>query len=168
MEGFSADDGAPYTAKEAAINYPVPIGLRSAIDSEGEANKEINASDQAQNNTDEAIMHHSGVVDNVAYARVVTGSKNISDGIAKHVNYFVNTYAKYDDYKYATISTSNRAGFYIDPELPTLQIDLEQGYFKPKVEEIDGQYKVHFGWDYDNSTIDDVSSTCLLYTSRCV
>ena len=163
MEGFSADDGATYTAKEAAINYPVPIGLRMAIDSEGEANKEINASDQAQNNTDEAIMHHSGVVDNVAYARVVTGSKNISDGIAKHVNYFVNTYAKYDDYKYATISTSNRAGFYIDPELPTLQIDLEQGYFKPKVEEIDGQYKVHFGWDYDNSTIDDVSSTMLKY-----
>ena len=48
MEGFSADDGATYTAKEAAINYPVPIGLRMAIDSEGEANKEINASDQAQ------------------------------------------------------------------------------------------------------------------------
>lgn len=161
MEGFTSENGEMYTQEEAAINYPVPIGFRLAIDSEGVEDKNINESDPKENNTDAEIMHHEGVVNNSAHVNVKTGPRGNSDGIAKHVNYFMSTHAKYDDYKYATISKVNRAGFYIDPELPTLAIDLEQGYFKPARKETD--QSIYFSWNYDNSKIEDTASKVLKY-----
>lgn len=164
MEGFTDDDGNTYSESNAAINYPVPVGLR--LNTTGKDNKGVDENDPQRQNITEDIMHDEGVVDNCAYISVVTGPKDISDGVAKHVNYFATTYGRYDDYKYSAISTSCRAGFYIDPELPTLQIGMEQAYYKASMEESssgDGNMVSHYRWDYSGTTIDDTASKMLKY-----
>ena len=115
-------------------------------------------------NISKDIMHDDGVVNNCAYVSVITGPKNSSDGIAKHVNYFATTYGKYDDYKYSSISTRCRAGFYIDPELPTLEIELDQAYYRATLKkDASGKHKSYYSWDYNNTLIDDTTSKVLKY-----
>ncbi len=163
MEAFSDENGKSYTQEEAAINYPVPKGLRMAIDSEGVSNQEINISDPKEENTDEQIMHHESVVKNCAYVSINTSMLDTSDGILKHVNFYGSAYAKYDDHKISAISKSNRAGYYIDPELPTLEIEYEQGYFKGTTAEVEGIVQTSFAWDYNNSAINVEMSNILKY-----
>lgn len=164
MEGFTDDDGNTYSESNAAINYPVPVGLK--LDTTGKDNKGVDENDPKRQNIAEDIMHNQGVVDNCAYISVTTDPEDISDGVAKHVNYFATTYGRYDDYKYSAISTSCRAGFYVDPELPTLQIGMDQAYYKATSEESasgDGSRVSHYRWDYGGSTIDDTASMMLKY-----
>ena len=101
MEGFTDDTGKRYSESNAAINYPVPVGLR--LNTTGKDNKGVDQLDPDRENISKDIMHDDGVVNNCAYVSVITGPKNPSDGIAKHVNYFATTYGKYDDYKYSSI-----------------------------------------------------------------
>ncbi len=164
MEGFTDDDGNTYSESNAAINYPVPVGLK--LNTTGKDNKGVDENDPKRQNIAKDIMHNQGVVDNCAYISVTTGPEDISDGVAKHVNYFATTYGRYDDYKYSAISTSCRAGFYVDPELPTLQIGMKQAYYKATSEESasgDGSRVSHYRWDYGGSTIDDTASMMLKY-----
>ena len=129
-------------------------------------NKDVDYSDTIRQNIAEDIMHNQGVVDNCAYISVTTGPEDISDGVAKHVNYYATTYGRYDDYKYSANSTSCRAGFYVDPELPTLQIGMDQAYYKATSEESasgDGSRVSHYRWDYGLSTFDDTAILMLKY-----
>lgn len=162
MEGFTDDTGKRYSESNAAINYPVPVGLR--LNTTGKDNKGVDQLDPDRENISKDIMHDDGVVNNCAYVSVITGPKNSSDGIAKHVNYFATTYGKYDDYKYSSISTRCRAGFYIDPELPTLEIELDQAYYRATLKkDASGKHKSYYSWDYNNTLIDDTTSKVLKY-----
>ena len=155
MEGFNE-----YSAENAAINYPVPVGLK--LNTADQNGKEVDDNDPDRENTSEEIMHDSGVVGNCAYVSVVTGPR-VSDGVTKHVNYFATIYGKYDDCKYGAISKQDRAGFYIDPELPTLEIDMEQAYFKASLVGEGTDTHREYEWSYQDRIIDDTASNVLKY-----
>lgn len=162
MEGFTDSNNHTYSEKNAAINYPVPVGLR--LNTTGKDGKGVDELDPDRENTSDEIMHHKDVLKNCAYVSVITGPRNSSDGIAKHINYFARTFGKYDDYKYSAISTRSRAGFYVDPELPTLQIELQQAYYKATMKkDDDGVHRSYYHWDYENALIDDTTSKVLKY-----
>ena len=163
MEGFTDGNDNTYTADNAAINYPVPVGLK--LDTTGTDGQDVDEKDKERNNTSEAIMHDPNVVNNCAYVSVKTGPHNTIESIAKHVNFFARSYGKYDDNKYSALTKDDRAGYYIDPELPTLRIDMRQAYFKPNsIDPSDGsEAYTEFGWSYENPIIDDKLSKVLKY-----
>lgn len=48
MEGFTDDDGNTYSESNAAINYPVPVGLK--LDTTGKDNKGVDENDPKRQN----------------------------------------------------------------------------------------------------------------------
>ena len=76
----------------------------------------------------------------------------------KHLNYFATIWAKYDDNKFGKISDTNRTGFYVNPQLPYLSINIFGKYFSLTNENDRSYYK----W-IDDLTINPDFSTTLKY-----
>ncbi len=70
----------------------------------------------------------------------------------RHINDFATGWAKYDDTQYSVDSERSRAGYYISRELPVLEIDMKNYYYKI------GRYngEVLYKWE-DNIVINSAS-----------
>lgn len=79
----------------------------------------------------------------------------------RHVNHFVNAWARYDDKQYAAIANRSRAGYFITREMPILEVDLKAKYFKRAKNDETGKYE--YSWS-DDVMISD-SSKMLKYTA---
>ena len=76
----------------------------------------------------------------------------------KHLNYFATIWAKYDDYKFGSISNTERAGFYVNPQLPYLSANIYGKYFA----QVNDENRTFYKW-VDDLTINPDFSTDLKY-----
>ena len=61
-------------------------------------------------------------------------------------NHFASVILRSDDFKYAVSGEVSRVGFYLDPQLPWLGIDIDAKYFS-------GAAKTAYKWDSNTSGI---------------
>ena len=122
--------------------YVVPNGFRLAIDADSSeaGNQEMNDIDPKHENVDplpdsvtskaDANGEYTSAdakIGNAAFI-VLTGSH--LSATRRHVNHFATGWAGYDDTQYCVDSERSRAGYYISRELPVLEIDMKNQYYK--------------------------------------
>ena len=97
----------------------------------------------------------------VGNAAFVIAAMSHQNATRRHVNHFVNAWARYDDKQYAAIANRSRAGYFITREMPILEVDLKAKYFKRAKNDETGKYE--YSWS-DDVMISD-SSKMLKYTA---
>ena len=146
-EPFTAD-GVSYNEEQAPIYYPVPVGFRLDVDADPmqDGKQEMDDWDPNHLNKDEPSQD---VKDRSAQVLLQTAKLDIA-GMYKHTNHFATLYPKYDDQKYAVVSARTRAGFYVDPELPTVDLTIKTKYFS-------GNYSQGYTWKLSNNVSPNTS-----------
>ena len=153
-EGFEAN-GTTYSDEQAPIYYPVPVGFRLDVDADGNTDngkQEMDDVDEERLNKEEPVEN---VLANTAYVKLRTAQYGEDDGINKHTNHFITAFPKYDDTKYAQISDRARGGFYVDPEVPVVDLSIQALYFS-------GSKPTGYQWK-DNIIVDSETSNMLKY-----
>lgn len=74
-----------------------------------------------------------------------------------HNNHFASVILRSDDFKYAVSGDESRVGFYLDPQLPWLGIDIDAKYFS-------GAANKEYKWDSNTSGISSGTGKMLKYT----
>ncbi len=153
-----------YVVSSKTGNYAVPKGFRLAIDADPEkdGNQEMNEIDPEHENVEplpESVTSEpdengeyseDAKIGNAAFI-MLTGSH--LSATRRHVNHFATGWARYDDTQYCVDSMRSRAGYYIARELPVIEIDMNNQYFKiGKNQEGKSEYK----WS-DDIVINDAS-----------
>lgn len=153
-----------YVVSSKTGNYAVPKGFRLAIDADPEkdGNQEMNEIDPEHENVEplpESVTSEpdengeyseDAKIGNAAFI-MLTGSH--LSATRRHVNHFATGWARYDDTQYCVDSMRSRAGYYITRELPVIEIDMNNQYFKiGKNQEGKSEYK----WS-DDIVINDAS-----------
>ncbi len=153
-----------YVVSSKTGNYAVPKGFRLAIDADPEkdGNQEMNEIDPEHENVEplpESVTSEpdengeyseDAKIGNAAFI-MLTGSH--LSATRRHVNHFATGWARYDDTQYCVDSMRSRAGYYIAGELPVIEIDMNNQYFKiGKNQEGKSEYK----WS-DDIVINDAS-----------
>lgn len=153
-EAFTAAGGTHFNEVQAPIYYPVPVGFRLDVDAdEVESGKqEMDEVDPERLNKEEPTQN---VLDNTAYVMLQSEQFGEDDGAHKHTNHFVTAFPKYDDKKYAQISQRARGGFYVDPEVPVVNLSIQPMYFS-------GSATLGFQWE-DNVIVNSETSNMLKY-----
>ncbi len=130
-----------YVVSSKTGNYAVPKGFRLAIDADPEkdGNQEMNEIDPEHENVEplpESVTSEpdengeyseDAKIGNAAFI-MLTGSH--LSATRRHVNHFATGWARYDDTQYCVDSMRSRAGYYIARELPVIEIDMNNQYFK--------------------------------------
>ena len=153
MEAFSDDENS-YNVKQAPIYYPVPKGFRIDIDADGDSSngkQEMDEVDPERKNKEEPARN---VKDNSAHISLNLEQKS-DDGSTKHNNHLASIFPGYDDSKFGDISGSARAGYYVDPEVPTVNVGITTYYFG-------GGAAKGYEWN-DDVIVDSNSSNMLKY-----
>ncbi|SCH12423.1 Serine-aspartate repeat-containing protein D precursor [uncultured Ruminococcus sp.] len=153
-QGFISEEGVTYSAEQAPIYYPVPAGFRLDVDASDQLDgkQEMDDVDPERYNKDELAQD---VQDNSAYIELNTRRRDLDDddGKNKHSNHFVTGFPQYDDRKHTLTSERARGGYYVDPEVPTVDLGIDVLYFTG------GPIK---GYKWDNNVIIDSSSSTML------
>ena len=140
------------------VKYPVPKGFRLSVDADPNTTgkQEMDEIDPKRENTKELP---DSVKDNAAYIRL---SSAHTDGSGKrlHLNNFATGWSRYDDSQYGATSAAARAGYYVNAELPYMQVDLKPYYFH-RYQKEDKTYG--FEWSDTDMLIKQNFSTMLKY-----
>ncbi|MDE7124451.1 MAG: hypothetical protein K2N83_03030, partial [Eubacterium sp.] len=155
--------------------YLVPTNFRLAIDADPDTEGVQNMDDIDPEHeninplpdcvTSNIKVLESGKIDrdnsetgNAAFVITALSHQNAT---RRHVNHFVNAWARYDDEQYGAIATRSRGGYFITREMPVLEVDLKAKYFKRTRDDETGKYV--YMWS-DDVMISD-SSKMLKYTA---
>ncbi len=155
--------------------YLVPQNFRLAIDADPDTDGVQNMDDidpdhENLNPLPESITSdikflESGELDvdncQMGDAAFVIAAMSHQNATRRHVNHFVNAWARYDDEQYGAIANRSRAGYFITREMPVLEVDLKAKYFKRAKNDETGKYE--YSWS-DDVMISD-SSKMLKYTA---
>ncbi len=140
------------------VKYPVPKGFRLSVDADPNTDgiQEMDEVDPKRDNINELPQ---SIKDNAAYVRL---SSAHMDGSGKrlHLNNFATGWSRYDDSQYSATSSAARAGYYVNAELPYMQVDLEPYYFH-RYQKEDKTYG--FEWSDTDMLIKQNFSTMLKY-----
>ncbi len=158
-----------YVISSEDEQYVVPSGFRLDIDADSETDgkQEMNEIDPKHDNVEElpnnVVSKHDkdGIYtedENIGNAAFVMMRQSHLEKTKQHVNHFVTGWTKYDDTQYCVDSERSRAGYYIAVELPVMEIDLTNQYFKNARVDDD----IIFKWS-DDIVINDTSNM-LKYT----
>ena len=156
-------------------SYLVPRNFRLAIDADPDMDGVQNMDDidpehENLNPLPESITSdikflESGELDldnsKMGSAAFVIAAMSHQNATRRHVNHFVNAWARYDDEQYGAIASRSRAGYFITREMPVLEVDLKAKYFKRARNDETGKYE--YSWS-DDVMISD-SSKMLKYTA---
>ena len=153
---IKADDS---TDAKATQKYPVPQGFRLDIDADPTTPNTKEEMDDIDPNRDNVKELPDSVKDNAAYVQLTTAHKT-SSSVKLHANNFATTWARYDDAQYSALSSAARAGYFVNTELPAIQVDLVPYYFHRYKKE-DETYG--FEWSDTDMVIKQGFSTMLKY-----
>ncbi|MFQ9922888.1 MAG: SdrD B-like domain-containing protein [Beduini sp.] len=144
---------------KATQKYPVPQGFRLDIDADSTTSDKKEEMDEIDPNRDNVKELPDSVKNNAAYIQLTTAHKN-STTVKLHANNFATAWARYDDTQYSALSNAARAGYFVNTELPAIQVDLVPYYFhRYKIDE----ENYGFEWSDTDMVIKQGFSTMLKY-----
>ena len=144
---------------KATQKYPVPQGFRLDIDADPSTTDKKEEMDEIDPNRDNVKELPDSVKDNAAFIQLTTSHKT-STTVKLHANNFATAWARYDESQYTALSTAARAGYFVNTELPAIQVDLVPYYFHRYKKE-DESYG--FEWSDTDMVIKQGFSTMLKY-----
>ncbi|MCU6761032.1 Serine-aspartate repeat-containing protein D precursor [uncultured Roseburia sp.] len=152
-ESFTGEDNTKYSDVQAPVYYPVPAGFRMDIDADGDDSNGKQEMDDIDPERLNRVEAEQNVRDNCAFIELQTAPKNDDDGVNKHTNHFAAAFPQYDDYKFSQTSERARAGFYVDPEVPVVDLTIDTLYFGGSIQK---------GYQWDSNVIVDTGISKVL------
>ncbi|MFQ9093389.1 MAG: hypothetical protein ACLR5S_03175 [Ruminococcus sp.] len=144
------------TDAEAPRYFPVPKGLYMNADADD--------AEEGRQDRNDVDKDHYGLVslsesikENSPHVAFTTAPNDTSIANSVHNNHFASVILRSDDFKYAVSGEVSRVGFYLDPQLPWLGIDIDAKYFS-------GAAKTAYKWDSNTSGISSSTGKMLKYT----
>ena len=127
-------------------------------------NADADDAEEGRQDRNDVDKDHYGLVslsesikENNPHVAFTTAPNDTSIANSVHNNHFASVILRSDDFKYAVSGEVSRVGFYLDPQLPWLGIDIDAKYFS-------GAAKTAYKWDSNTSGISSSTGKMLKYT----
>ena len=127
-------------------------------------NADADDAEEGRQDRNDVDKDHYGLVslsesikENSPHVAFTTAPNDTSIANSVHNNHFASVILRSDDFKYAVSGEVSRVGFYLDPQLPWLGIDIDAKYFS-------GAAKTAYKWDSNTSGISSSTGKMLKYT----